>query len=173
LFFKIESWNFQLLFETDFRENTENLTKFQLNQITNRKIENNNCLNELKFCEVSRNSILNKFWKFQLSILKNKKVLFINFFFQAVVSKYAKIDPKYGTCCPNFQWRFWFILLLWSSVPSWLGWEKNMAPESENDTLKNYCSTFVTFAARKKQQCSTAVKCKMLPKTALHNQKNI
>ena len=51
-----------------------------------------------------------------------------------------------------------------TKIWSWLGWEKNMAPESENDTLKNYCSTFVTFAARKKQQCSTAVKCKMLPK---------
>ena len=32
---------------------------------------------ELKFCEVSRNSFSNSFWKFQLSILKNKKVLLI------------------------------------------------------------------------------------------------
>ena len=23
-----------------------------------------------------------------------------------VVSKYAKIDPKDGACCPNFKWRF-------------------------------------------------------------------
>ena len=29
----------------------------------------------LKLCEVSRNSCSNQFWKFQLSILKNKKVL--------------------------------------------------------------------------------------------------
>ena len=29
----------------------------------------------MKFCEVSRNSILNRCWKFQLSVLKNKKVL--------------------------------------------------------------------------------------------------
>ena len=28
------------------------------------------------------------------------------YIFQAVVSKYAKIDPKDGTCCPNFQRRF-------------------------------------------------------------------
>ena len=35
------------------------------------------CLIELKFCEVSRNSISNWTWKFQLSILKNKKVLFL------------------------------------------------------------------------------------------------
>ena len=57
LFFKIESWNFQYLFEKEFREN---LTKFQLNQTTNRKNENDNCLNklnELKVCEVSRNTI--------------------------------------------------------------------------------------------------------------------
>ena len=33
------------------------------------------CLIELKFCEDSRNSISNRCWKFQLSILKNKKVL--------------------------------------------------------------------------------------------------
>ena len=44
-----------------------------------RKNGNKNCLNELnelKFCEVSRNSFSNRCWKFQLSILKNKKVLF-------------------------------------------------------------------------------------------------
>ena len=47
-------------------------------QTTDRKIENNNCLNELndlKFCEVSRNSISNRCWKFQLSILKNKSFI--------------------------------------------------------------------------------------------------
>ena len=67
--------------------------------------ENNNCLNELnelKFCEVSRNSISNRYWKFQLSILKNKKALILIKIFQ-----YAKIDPKDGAFCPNFQWRFW------------------------------------------------------------------
>ena len=55
-----------------------NLTKFQLNQTTNTKYGNKNCLNELKFCEVSRNSFLNRCWKFQFSILINKKVLFLN-----------------------------------------------------------------------------------------------
>ena len=49
------------------------LTKFQLNQTIDRKNENNNCLNELKFCEVSRNSYSNRRWKFQLSIMKNKQ----------------------------------------------------------------------------------------------------
>ena len=45
-----------------------------------RKNENNNCLNELnelKFCEVSRISITNRCWKFQFSILKNKKLCFL------------------------------------------------------------------------------------------------
>ena len=35
------------------------------------------CLIELKICKVSQNSISNWTWKFQLSILKNKKVLFL------------------------------------------------------------------------------------------------
>ena len=35
------------------------------------------CLNELKFCKVSRNPKSNSCWKFQLSILTNKKVLFL------------------------------------------------------------------------------------------------
>ena len=54
-----------------------NLTKFQLIQTTNRKNENNNCLNdlnELKFCEVSQNSFSNRCWKFQRSTWKTKKV---------------------------------------------------------------------------------------------------
>ena len=44
-------------------------------------------------------------WKFQLSILKNKKALFLK---KAIVTKYAKIDPEDGASCPNFQWRFWY-----------------------------------------------------------------
>ena len=40
-------------------------------------------MSKLKFCEVSRILILNWTWKFQLSILKNKKVLFLkNIFFK-------------------------------------------------------------------------------------------
>ena len=39
-----------------------------------------NKLNELKFYEISRSSVSKRFWKFQLSILKNKKVLSLIFF---------------------------------------------------------------------------------------------
>ena len=39
---------------------------------------------------------------------KTKKVLSPQKnFFLAVVSKHAKIIPKDGANCPNFQWRFW------------------------------------------------------------------
>ena len=37
----------------------------------------NVCLNEMKFCKVSRNPKSNSYWKLQLFILKNKKVLFL------------------------------------------------------------------------------------------------
>ena len=83
-----------------------NLTKFQLNQTTDRKNENNNCLNELnelKFCEVSRNSISNRCWKFQLSILKNEKVLFLKKIF---LGRTAKVHPKDGVCRLNFPEGF-------------------------------------------------------------------
>ena len=47
------------------------------------------CLIELKLWEVSWNSFSNWFWKFQLSILRNKKVLFLKniFFKQFSISK--------------------------------------------------------------------------------------
>ena len=80
-----------------------NLTKFQLNQTTNRKNRNNNCLNELKFCEVSRNSISNRCWKFQLSILRNKNVLFLKRNYAVFNIKTIKALFVYW---PNFQWRF-------------------------------------------------------------------
>ena len=57
-----------------------NLTKFQLIQVFQTifiSVFSIHCLIELKFCEVSRNSISNWTWKFHLSILKNKKVLFL------------------------------------------------------------------------------------------------
>ena len=47
------------------------------------------CLIELKFCKVSWNSISKWTWKFQLSLLKNKKNLFLkkNFFGPLSISK--------------------------------------------------------------------------------------
>ena len=77
LFFKIESSNFQVHFVIEFRETLQNFNTIR--QLI-KKDENNNCLkklNELKFCEDSRILISNWTWKFQLSSLKNKKVLFL------------------------------------------------------------------------------------------------
>ena len=95
LFFVVQDKKLKLLASV-WNRISSNLTKFQLNQTTNRKNENNNCLNELtglKFCEVSQKSIYNRCWEFQLCILKNQKVI--------------KRDPKGSVCCPNFQRRFW------------------------------------------------------------------
>ena len=79
-----------------------NLTKFQLYQTTNRKSENNNCLNALGELKLVRfHEILYQTDTESFSFLswKTKK---------AIVSKYAKIDPKDGASSPNFQWRFCF-----------------------------------------------------------------
>ena len=77
LFFKIESWNFQVQFEIKFRETSQNFNSFSLFRQLLFSCFFIGCLIELKFCKVSRNSISNWTWKFQLSILKNKKVLFL------------------------------------------------------------------------------------------------
>ena len=93
------------LSESGWKKISLNLTKFKLNPTTHRNNKNNYCLNkvnELKFCEVSWNSISNRYWKFQLSILKNKKVFFLK-----KISCNAKIDD---VSRPNFQWRFWMLL---------------------------------------------------------------
>ena len=62
------------------------------------------CLIELKFCEVSRKYFSNRFWKFQLSILKNKKVLFLKKNKIKLLSISKQISFVYW---PNFQGRFW------------------------------------------------------------------
>ena len=89
MFFKIESWNFQVQFEIEFRETSQNFNSIRQPREKN---VNNNCLNELndlKQCEVSRNLFANRCWKFQLSIMKNKKVLFLkkSFFKPLSISK--------------------------------------------------------------------------------------
>ena len=103
MFFKIERWNFQVKFEIEFRETLQNFNSIR--QLI-KKHENNNCLsklNELKFCEVSRILISNWTWKFQLSILKNKKVLFLKKYF---LGRTTKVDPKDGVYWLNFPKGF-------------------------------------------------------------------
>ena len=106
MLFKIESWNFQKLFEMEFRETSINFNSIRQSIEKNK---NNNCLNELnelKFCEVSRNSFSKRFWKFQLSILKNKKVLFLKkkFFKPLSISKQKKL-----CLLTQFSRGFWLL----------------------------------------------------------------
>ena len=80
-----------------------------------RKNGNKNCLNELnelKVCEVSRNLISNNCWKFQLSILKNKKSFMPKKIFvrplslnmpreiQKMVSAVLIFSEGFGLCVP-------------------------------------------------------------------------
>ena len=105
MFFKIESWN--LFSASVWKRISWNLTKFQLIQLIQTIvifIFSIGCLIELKFCEVSRNSFSNRCWKFQLSILKNKKVLFLKKYF---LSRCQYQNKKNFVYWPNFQWRFW------------------------------------------------------------------
>ena len=99
LFFKIERWNFQVQFEIGFRETSQNFNSFSFFRQLLFPFFFIGCLIELKFCKVSRNSISNWTWKFQLSILKNKKVSFLKKYF---LSRTAKVDPKDGVYWLNF-----------------------------------------------------------------------
>ena len=69
LFFKIESWNFQHLFEKKSCEPSQNFNSIrQWIKIGNRK-----CLNELKFCEVSQNSFFKQMLKVSAFYLERQK----------------------------------------------------------------------------------------------------
>ena len=72
-----------------------NLTKCQLIQTIVIFIFYICCLIELKFCEVSRNYFSNRCWKFQLSILKNKKnIPKKNVFFKRLSLNMPQSAPK-------------------------------------------------------------------------------
>ena len=86
-----------------------NLTKFELIQLIQTTfilIFSMGSLNELQFCEVSRNPQSKRCWKFQLSILKNKKVLFLKNYFLSQEWTGFNIKTTSFVYCPNFQWRF-------------------------------------------------------------------
>ena len=81
MFVKIEIWNFQHLFDSLIHETLQNFSSFgQLLFPIEKSCLNvclNVCLNDLKFCKGSLNPHSNICWKFQLSILTNKKGLFL------------------------------------------------------------------------------------------------
>ena len=98
MFFKIESWNFQVQFEIEFRETSQNFNSFSIFRQLLFSSFFIGCLIELNFCKVSRNSISSWTWKFQLSLLKNKKVLFLKRYF---------LKQKNFVHWLHFQGRFW------------------------------------------------------------------
>ena len=107
LFFKIERWKFQHLFKYDFNSIRQPKKRMKITIFWM-------SWNFVRFHEIlfQRNAESFSF------ILKNKKVLFLKrYFLSRKVSKYAKIDPKDGAYCPNFQWRFW---LQQNERQSWL-----------------------------------------------------
>ena len=68
--------------------------------------------NELKFCEVSWNRKSMRYWKFQLSILTNKKVLFKN-----ITMDSSYFSQKMATWRPNFPhpWLWKDKLFTWKA----------------------------------------------------------
>ena len=68
--------NFKHVFEIKFRETSQNFNSFSsFRQLLFLFFLCICCLIELKFCKVSQNSFANRCWKYQSSILKNKKGL--------------------------------------------------------------------------------------------------
>ena len=118
LFVKIDSWDFQHLFDFDagFRETSQN---FSSSRQPIEKNLNKSCLcelNELEFCEASQNPKSNRCWKFQLSILKNKKVLFLK---KYDLSHMVRIILFLTNSCPLdgaiLEWRFCLLYqLVWA-----------------------------------------------------------
>ena len=109
MFFNIERWNFQHLFDNRI---LWNLTKFQLIQLIQTIFISTfsiSCPIELKFCEASRNYFSNRWWKFQISILKNKKDLFLEKY--EISQEWTGFDIKTTSFiyCPNFQQCFCFL----------------------------------------------------------------
>ena len=103
------------------------------------------CLIELKFCEVSRNSISNWTWKFQLSILKDKKVLFLKKNFLGPLS----ISKQKNLCLlTQFSRRFWveYVTNWWRIVCSQkvVTWAEGGVSEKKKQDL-NYINPKARF----------------------------
>ena len=102
------------------KEASERYSKVKHNYQSGRQSPTNKVI-QLKFCEVWRNYFSNRCWKFQLSILKNKNVLFIKEYgLGRSSSKSAKRVLTNGNCCPNFQLRFCSKLSNYVQLPNCL-----------------------------------------------------
>ena len=112
LFFKIESWNFQHLFDLiEFCETSQNVNSFSLFSQLLFSFFSIGCLIEFKFREVSWNSFsLLKVSTF--SILKNKKVLFLK---KRIFKLLWKPTQFYGKVLVYLRTKTWWECLNLSS----------------------------------------------------------
>ena len=118
-----------------------NLTKFKTIFIFNFSI---GCLIELKFCEVSWNSFSNRWWQFHLSILKNRKVLFLEKYELSQEWTGFNIKTTSFVYWPNFQWRFWSMYIR-VKVSQFLMWFMKIYSNNTSNNLGeqnnvDYCS---------------------------------
>ena len=102
LFFKLESWNFQNLFEIELCETLQNFNSLSFF----RHFFFHFFYWFSDWVEILWNSFSNRFWKFQFSILKIKKDLFL----EKRLSRCQYKKQKSFVYRPNFQWRFWTLL---------------------------------------------------------------
>ena len=118
MFFKKLNWSFQQPFEKEFSETSQSFNSFSQLLFLFFSIS---CLIELKFCEVSWNSFSKRCWKFQFSVLKIKKVLFLKKVFFKSISKQKTlfIDPIFseglGVSC-----RYSHYGKIFSKIFDWL-----------------------------------------------------
>ena len=110
LFFKIEGWNFQHVFEMVIRETSQNFNSFS----SFRQLLFSFFYRLSDWVEILWNSFSSRCWKFKFSILKNKKVLFLRKIFFRLLSISKQKSFVYW---PNFQWRFWFRKEIWAGPP--------------------------------------------------------
>jgi hypothetical protein len=103
---------FQQLFDLGFRLTLQNYNSFRQTFRWHLSTGDKSCPNELKFCVISRNKKSKRCWKFQSSIMTNKKVLFL----QKILSVPCNMDRTFfsqqmAPWRPNFpHQRLWFLL---------------------------------------------------------------
>ena len=104
LVFKIESCNFQHLFEKEFRETSQNFNSFSsFRQFLFSFFLSVVWLswNFVRFHEILFQTDAESF---SFLSWKTKKFYSLK---KSFLSRTAKVDPKDGVSSPNFQWRFW------------------------------------------------------------------
>ena len=111
MFFKIESWNFQHLFENEFRETSQSFNTFSWFRQLLITFFSLGCMVELKFCEVSQNSFSNENESFSFLSWKTKNFISEKNNFLAIVN----IKTKKLCLLIQFSRRFCYLVPFHSS----------------------------------------------------------